>query len=101
MERTNKNGVRQFGVMSTDHVGTSAAKQKPGFLTNLHVAFETLTIRCTRAHRHVQLVNGRARDAEAYQANCVSPSEGPFTIPHNLMASSTPTVTCSHAVQMN
>ena len=74
----NRSGVQrvigdqcQFGLKPKDHEGIGPARKRTGFLTNAVCIARRLDKKCPniskhQVHRHVALVNGRARAAQGY-----------------------------------
>ena len=54
------------GLTSVDRQGEAPAKKPTIILTNMIGAEKYLTCRCDRNHRHVELVNNRAKVAQVY-----------------------------------
>ena len=55
-----------FGMQSRDRHGPGYAKKPTRFLTNSVVSAKALSRRCPNNHRHVHLMEGRARAAAIY-----------------------------------
>ena len=55
-----------YGMTSTDQRGPGFVKKPTRFLTNSIEAAKALSKRCPRGHRHVHLMEGRARAAAVY-----------------------------------
>ena len=56
----------QFGMMSKDEEGWGHAKKPTRFMTNSVEMYKTLNRKCKGEHRHVHLIDGRAKAAEVY-----------------------------------
>ena len=62
-----------LGMKGEDAEGTAPAKKTTGILTNARIIAEVLSqCRCDGKHRHVHLVNGRAKPCEVYPVDCLS-----------------------------
>ena len=55
-----------YGLVSEDQEGVAPARKTTRIATNLWGAERLLSTRCNRAHRHVQLVDGKAKKAQEY-----------------------------------
>ena len=55
-----------YGLESRDREGVGPARKTTRIITNLCGAEKYLTTRCDRSHRHVELLNGRAKAAQIY-----------------------------------
>ena len=65
------------GMWQVDSEGPALVKKPTGFLTNSAKVAERVSARCSGGHRHVHLVNGRARQAQEYpEGLCVAICEG-------------------------
>ena len=60
-----------FGMTSRDQDGEGAVLKPTKFLTSSQTIQELLTTKCSRDHRHVHLVNGRAKAAAEYPLKLV------------------------------
>ena len=60
-----------FGLVSEDKLGVAPAMKPTRFLTNSVAIAERLHRRCSRDHRHVQLLGGRAAAAAKYPRELV------------------------------
>ena len=60
-----------YGLVSEDKLGVAPAMKPIRFLTNSSAIAERLQRRCTRDHRHVQLLGGRAAAAAKYPKELV------------------------------
>ena len=56
----------QFELQATDSEGTGLVKKPTRILTNLPPLGSALNRQCQGGHRHVHLMNGRAKGAAAY-----------------------------------
>merc|ERR1712004_296309 len=56
----------QFNMMQEDNEGLGLVKKPTGFLTNAPCIARRLDKKCSGMHRHITLVNGRAKAAEVY-----------------------------------
>ena len=71
-----------FGMSATDSEGSGLVKKPTLFVTNSSEVAAKLDRRCSndngeRQHRHVQLINGRAKQAQVYpRALCRAVCEG-------------------------
>ena len=58
------------GMLSHDFAGDAPARKRTGAVTNcMHVAKELARLQCDNSHRHVHLVDGRARECQNYPEN--------------------------------
>ena len=55
-----------FGMLQEDSQGTALVKKPTGFMTNAPCVAARLAKPCLGGHRHIHLINGRARRAEVY-----------------------------------
>ena len=55
-----------FGMKSADHLGIGLVYKPTKLLTNILPVVETTSRSCTRDHRHVHLMSGRAAGAAIY-----------------------------------
>ena len=55
-----------YGLTSQDREGVAPARKSTRILTNVCGAEKFLRTRCDRGHRHVELVNNRAKAAQVY-----------------------------------
>jgi len=55
-----------YGLVSSDALGEGPAMKPTRFITNSPKIAQSLSTRCDRGHRHVQLLGGRAKEAEQY-----------------------------------
>ena len=55
-----------FDMMQSDGGGRAIIKKATGFMTNSCRIAQRLEVRCNGLHRHITLVNGRAKAAEVY-----------------------------------
>ena len=53
-----------YGLESVDREGRAPAKKPTKFMTNVIGTEQFLSTRCDRGHRHVELLNNRARAAQ-------------------------------------
>ena len=53
-----------YGFVSEDQEGVEPARKTTRIATNLWGAERLLSMRCNRPHRHVQLVDGKAKEAQ-------------------------------------
>ena len=60
-----------YGMTATDAQGVGQVLKPTRYLTNCSVMAEKLSYRCSRDHRHVHLMNGRAAAASAYPEGLV------------------------------
>ena len=56
----------EYGLRSRDERGVAPAMKPTRLITNMPHARVTLSKRCSKMHRHVQLMNNRARSAQQY-----------------------------------
>ena len=61
-----KGNMCMFGMEGTDEMGAGLIKKDTRFATNSLMIAERLNRICTGCHRHVNLINGRAKMAEVY-----------------------------------
>ena len=54
----------EYGLVSWDEHGEAPAMKPTRIITNIQHARVTLSRRCSRTHRHVHLVNGKAKHAQ-------------------------------------
>ena len=54
----------EYGLVSWDEHGVAPAKKPTRIITNMQHARVTLSKRCTKTHRHVILMNGKAKYAQ-------------------------------------
>ena len=67
----------RFGMTSRDASGEGLVMKPTGYMTNSPFIGEELGIRCTKDHRHIHLIGGRARAAEVYPAElCIAILKG-------------------------
>ena len=73
MDLSNMNGVQSlvldqcmYGLVSADREGSAPARKSTRILTNMLGAERFLTSRCDHGHRHVELLNNRAKAAQEY-----------------------------------
>ena len=55
-----------FDMVQEDNQGVARVKKATGFMTNSGCIAERLRVKCNGLHRHITLINGRARAAEVY-----------------------------------
>ena len=55
-----------FGMYQDTPGGPALVKKPTGFMTNAKGISTELGVQCEGGHRHIQLLNGRARRAEVY-----------------------------------
>ena len=55
-----------FGMVQEDELGTALIKKPTGFMSNSPCIINRLKKNCTGDHRHILLVNGRAKRAQVY-----------------------------------
>ena len=56
-----------LGLLSKDQDGEGPAKKRTGIMTNSPMLAEKLKqVQCSKEHRHVMLMNGRARKCQTY-----------------------------------
>ena len=55
-----------FGMTQRDEEGMGFIKKNTGFMTNADAIAGRLNRRCDNSHRHIELINGRAKKAEIY-----------------------------------
>ena len=55
-----------YGLQSQDREGTTPARKATRIVTNVIGAEKFLSVKCDHSHRHVELVNNRAKGAEQY-----------------------------------
>ena len=55
-----------YGMTSEDELGIAPVKKDTGFMTNARMISQRLQRRCDGSHRHVNLINGRAKAAQVY-----------------------------------
>ena len=55
-----------FGIVQEDESGTALIKKPTGLMSNSRCIINRLNKKCTGGHRHILLVNGRARIAQVY-----------------------------------
>ena len=66
-----------YGMTSTDERGKGRVKKPTRLLTNSQCIARRLQRRCSGTHRHVHLVNGRAKACQTYPAGlCKAICEG-------------------------
>ena len=63
--------MRRFGMMIEDKIGDGLVKKPTGFLTNSEHVKEQLSKKGTEGHRHVQLMEGKARACQVYPEKLV------------------------------
>ena len=56
----------QFEMKQEDEQGVAHVKKRTGFMTNCRNIAERLNRRCQNEHRHIELLNGRAKAAQVY-----------------------------------
>lgn len=61
----------RWNMTAEDQQGIGFVRKETQYVTNSKVMAEALTAKCTGDHRHVHLVNGRARKAQVYPAKLV------------------------------
>ena len=55
-----------FGMTQQDEQGMGFVKKSTGFMTNAWEIAGELSKKCSGDHRHITLLNGRAKRAEVY-----------------------------------
>jgi len=55
-----------FSMSQDDELGEALIRKPTGFMTNAEMIATRLARRCDGGHRHIHLVNGRAKKAEVY-----------------------------------
>ena len=55
-----------FGMLQEDEHGVGLVKKPTGFMTNSRCIADRLKRPCEGGHRHIHLINGRAKRAEVY-----------------------------------
>ena len=55
-----------FDMMQADGQGVARVKKPTGFMTNSQCIADRLSVKCSGMHRHIVLINGRAKAAEVY-----------------------------------
>ena len=55
-----------FNMQQQDDQGIGYIKKETGFMTNAEAIAGRLSRRCEKGHRHIPLINGRAKRAEIY-----------------------------------
>ena len=55
-----------FGMHQEDGEGIAWVKKPTGFMTNCEGIAQRIQRRCTKDHRHIVFINGRAKAAEIY-----------------------------------
>ena len=55
-----------FDMWQKDNQGRARVKKATGFMTNAECIAERLRVKCKGLHRHITLINGRAKAAEVY-----------------------------------
>ena len=56
----------QYGMTQEDENGTGWIKKPTAFMTNSEKIADRLQRKCVNLHRHIQLISGRAKQAEIY-----------------------------------
>ena len=65
-----------FGMLQEDEHGVGLVKKPTGFMTNSDEIARRLKQSCPGGHRHIYLINGRAKRAEVYLERSQSESGG-------------------------
>ena len=60
-----------FEMKQEDELGTAFIRKPTKFMTNSQCIANKLEQRCPGNHRHIQLINGRAKAAEVYPEGLV------------------------------
>ena len=61
-----KGDMCEFGMTQEDRQGTGHVKKSTGFMIHAPAIATALAQTCQGGHRHITLVNGRAKQAEIY-----------------------------------